>query len=198
MAIRAIVPAFRPEYGQPAAEPLTGQEERALRYITDFLAENTYQPSFREIRAHLGLKSTKQVSDLLLGLETKGYVERVGQQSRSVRLLHVHLLPDVVALRAHPASASSHLPPELMVDRGLIAAKKAFYFVVGGTADATLAPGDVVFVQPEPEWGLGAQLLVATPPTGACTIRRVYSPADLAPGELVHGRVLALLRHVTA
>jgi hypothetical protein len=186
MAIRAIVPAFRPEYGRPAAEPLTRQEARALRYITDFLAENTFQPNFREIGAHLGLKSTKQVSELLLGLETKGYVERVGQQSRSVRLLHIHLMPDVVALRAHPASPPSDLPAEMMVDRALIPAEAALYFVVGGAADATLAPGD-------PEWGLGAQLLVADA-TGACSIRRVYSPAELAPGNLVHGRVLALLR----
>lgn len=174
--------------------PLSRLEARALRFITRYLAENTFQPSFREIASHLGLKSTKQVSDLLLALEMKGYVERMGQQSRSVRLLRVRLLPEIVELHAHPGSALSGFAPSLLLDPRLIpSGGAAAYFVVGRAADDTLARGDVVFVQAETEWAVGAQLLVGTV-DGACTVRRIFSPEDIAPGEIVHGRVLALLR----
>ena len=69
------------------AEPLTQLERRVYHYMIDFLAENTYQPSIREIARKFRIKSTKTVSDLLHSLATKGYIERDESRSRGVRLL---------------------------------------------------------------------------------------------------------------
>src|SRR3954465_2657218 len=69
------------------AEPLTQLERRVYHYMIDFLAENTYQPSIREIAKKFRIKSTKTVSDLLHSLATKGYIERDESRSRGVRLL---------------------------------------------------------------------------------------------------------------
>src|SRR5947209_14379040 len=69
------------------SEPLTLLEKRVYHYMIDFLAENTYQPSIREIARKFRIKSTKSVSDLLHALETKGYIERHASRSRGVRLL---------------------------------------------------------------------------------------------------------------
>lgn len=69
------------------AEPLTQLERRVYHYMIDFLAENTYQPSIREIAKKFRIKSTKTVSDLLHALATKGYIERDESRSRGVRLL---------------------------------------------------------------------------------------------------------------
>src|SRR4029078_5379862 len=69
------------------AEPLTQIERRVYHYMIDFLAENTYQPSIREIAKKFRIKSTKTVSDLLHALATKGYIERDESRSRGVRLL---------------------------------------------------------------------------------------------------------------
>ena len=69
------------------SEPLTQLEEQVYHYMIDFLAENTYQPSVREIARQFRIKSTKTVSDLLHALESKGYIQRDESRSRGVRLI---------------------------------------------------------------------------------------------------------------
>src|SRR5215212_9747804 len=69
------------------SEPLTQLEGQVYHYLIDFLAENTYQPSIREIARQFRIKSTKTVSDLLHALEGKGYIQRDESRSRGVRLL---------------------------------------------------------------------------------------------------------------
>ncbi|MEO7085493.1 MAG: transcriptional repressor LexA [Gemmatimonadaceae bacterium] len=69
------------------AEPLTQLEQGVYHYMIDFLAENTYQPSIREIARQFRIRSTKTVSDLLHSLETKGFIAREESRSRGVRLL---------------------------------------------------------------------------------------------------------------
>ena len=68
-------------------EALTPLERRVYQYMIDFLAENTYQPSIREIAKRFRIKSTKTVSDLLHALTAKGYIERDQSRSRGVRIL---------------------------------------------------------------------------------------------------------------
>src|SRR5437764_15433990 len=68
-------------------ESLTAVERRVFHYLIDFLSENTFQPSIREIARKFHIKSTKTVSDLLQSLERKGYIERDASRSRGVRLL---------------------------------------------------------------------------------------------------------------
>jgi repressor LexA len=69
------------------SEPLTQLERQVYHFLIDFLAENTYQPSIREIARRFRIKSTKTVSDLLHALEGKGYIQRDESRSRGVRLL---------------------------------------------------------------------------------------------------------------
>src|SRR5258708_38877692 len=68
-------------------EPLTPLERRVYHYLIDFLAENTYQPSIREIAKKFRIKSTKTVSDLLGSLALKGFIERDPSRSRGVRIV---------------------------------------------------------------------------------------------------------------
>jgi repressor LexA len=68
-------------------ETLSALEKRVYHYLIDFLAENTFQPSIREIARKFRIKSTKTVSDLLHSLEKKGYIERDASRSRGVRLV---------------------------------------------------------------------------------------------------------------
>src|SRR5690349_1338765 len=68
-------------------EPLTLMERRVYHYLIDFLAENTFQPSIREIAKKFRIKSTKSVSDILIALAKKGYIERVSARSRGVKLV---------------------------------------------------------------------------------------------------------------
>src|SRR3954449_10467275 len=73
--------------GGSMPESLTALERRVFHYLIDFLADNTFQPSIREIARKFRIKSTKTVSDLLHSLQRKGYIERDASRSRGVRLL---------------------------------------------------------------------------------------------------------------
>src|SRR5437764_10134545 len=69
------------------AEALTPLEGSVYKYLLDFTAEHTYQPSIRDIGKQFAIKSTKTVSDLLQSLARKGYIERDPARSRGVNLL---------------------------------------------------------------------------------------------------------------
>ena len=68
-------------------DPLTPVEQRIYHYLLDFLCDNTYQPSVREIGKQFQIKSTKTVSELLQSLADKGYIERDPSRSRGVKLM---------------------------------------------------------------------------------------------------------------
>ena len=70
-------------------EPLSPLEQKVYHYLIDFLAENTYQPSIRDIARKFRIKSTKTVSDLLHALAVKGYIQRDRARSRGVKLLGI-------------------------------------------------------------------------------------------------------------
>jgi repressor LexA len=94
------------------SEPLSQLERRVYHYMIDFLAENTYQPSIREIARKFRIKSTKTVSDLLHALENKGFIERDESRSRGVRLLD--LLRPVPRSQSRTTAASGE--PSLAED----------------------------------------------------------------------------------
>ena len=84
-------------------DPLTHIERKVYNYLLDFLSQNTYQPSVREIGRRFKIKSTKTVSELLQSLAKKGYIERDPSRSRGVRLLGYQtsrrIQPDVRGIR---------------------------------------------------------------------------------------------------
>ena len=76
--------------------PLTERQQQVLRTIEDYLEENGYPPSIREIGSIIGIKSTNGVSDHLKALEKKGYLTRSGFKSRT--LMPVNTVPDTPSL----------------------------------------------------------------------------------------------------
>ena len=65
---------------------LTKRQREALDFISRFLAENEYSPSFEEIAEGLGLASIATVHKHLTSLEAKGYLKRGFNQSRALEL----------------------------------------------------------------------------------------------------------------
>jgi tRNA(adenine34) deaminase len=68
-------------------ELLSDLERAVLDYLVEFLRQNTYQPSVREIANHLGIRSTRKVSELLGSLEQKGRIARFPGRSRGIQVL---------------------------------------------------------------------------------------------------------------
>ncbi len=145
-------------------EQLTPLERRVYQYMIDFLAENTYQPSIREIGKRFRIKSTKTVSDLLQSLAEKGYIERDPSRSRGVRILGfqgtsgVQPVPYYGKIHAgEPACLPEHRVGFLTMDRRFVPSEQAFFLRVKGDSmvGKGINDGDYVMVNPTAQVGEG-------------------------------------------
>ena len=141
-------------------EPLTQLEQQVYHYLIDFLAQNTYQPSIREIAREFQIKSTKTVSDLLHALEHKGYIERDESRSRGVRLLGYSAAGGTLPVPYYGAVHAG--PPVVMsddrkgfitIDRRFLPSDDAFFLRVEGDSMSGrgILDGDYVMVSPSSE-----------------------------------------------
>jgi repressor LexA len=136
-------------------EPLNPLERRVYQYLIDFLAENTYQPSIREIARKFRIKSTKTVSDLLHALAAKGYIERDQSRSRGVRILGVTAaaqtqpVPYYGKIHAgEPALLPENRKSFITMDRRFLPADDVFFLKVEGDSmtGRCIADGDYVLI----------------------------------------------------
>jgi repressor LexA len=67
---------------------LTGRQREVLEFLIDYLAENGYPPTIREIRSAFRLSSNRGVVDHLTALEKKGFIRRGKGSSRAIEILH--------------------------------------------------------------------------------------------------------------
>lgn len=66
---------------------LTERESQILNIIVDYIKENEYAPSVREIGELVGLKSSSTVHGYLKSLELKGFIERKDNFPRALRII---------------------------------------------------------------------------------------------------------------
>ena len=186
-------------------EQLTALERRVYYYLIDFLADNTFQPSIREIARKFRIKSTKTVSDLLHALEKKGYIQRDASRSRGVRLLgfagatQTQPIPFYGRIHAgEPALRPEHRVGYLTADRRFLPTEDVFALKATGDSMSgrAIVDGDFVICSPSinPKDGdiIAARLGdLATVKTlthrGATIILEPSNPADRAievkPGD---------------
>ncbi|HEX8903388.1 MAG TPA: transcriptional repressor LexA [Longimicrobiaceae bacterium] len=201
-------------------EPLTKIERRIYNYLVDYLKENTYQPSIREIGKRFGIKSTKTVSEHLQALADKGHIERDASRSRGVRIVGMNLFPSVLSAPLYgkiaagtPALMRDNVRDSYELDRKLVTSADGFLLEVKGDSmvDAGIDDGDLVIVEPVPDDDVRNGEIVAARIDGEGTIKRYFAkdgkiilePANSNyPPILVHehedftvlGRVTSLFR----
>jgi len=137
-------------------EPLTPIERKVYHFLLDFLAENTYQPSIREIGKKFRIKSTKTVSDLLQSLSAKGYIERDPSRSRGVRIVgysgptRVQPLPVYDRVAAGDLARPEDRVGHVSFDRRFVPGDDAFVLRMKGDAlrSRGILDGDFVIVSP--------------------------------------------------
>jgi repressor LexA len=138
-------------------EPLTPLERRVYHYLIDFLAENTYQPSIREIAKKFRIKSTKTVSDLLAALSQKGFIERDQSRSRGVRIVGfsgtaaTQPVPFYGKVHAgEPALLPDHREGFITMDRRFLPSDDVFFLRIKGESmiGRGLFDGDYVMISP--------------------------------------------------
>ncbi len=164
-------------------EPLSPIERKVYHYLIDFLAENTYQPSIREIGRKFRIKSTKTVSDLLHSLSEKGFIQRDPSRSRGVRIVGYNGPAEMRTLRSYDHAASGAPTGQIAVDRRFIGGDDAFVLRVAGDSLRSLGvlAGDHVVVSPSV--APGSEDLVAVQ-LGAETSVRTFASVEAATGAL--------------
>src|SRR5687767_4148510 len=137
-------------------EQLTPIEQRVYHYLLDFLCDNTYQPSVREIGKQFQIKSTKTVSELLQSLADKGYIERDPSRSRGVKLLghEAKRRTQPVPYYGRIAAGEPALLPEnrkgfITLDRRFLPGPEVFFLKVEGESmiGRGILVGDYVLIQ---------------------------------------------------
>jgi repressor LexA len=183
-------------------ESLTTLERRVYHYLLDFLGENTYQPSIREIGKRFRIKSTKTVSDILQSLADKGYIQRDPARSRGVRLLGYSTVGRMqpVPFYGKIAAGEPMLIPDnrerfITLDRAFVPSEDCFFLRV--TGDSMVGRGifdrDFVLVNPSARAHdgdiiaarVGSEATVKTLQHRGATI--VLEPANPDERELVIG-----------
>lgn len=66
--------------------PLTKRQRQILDYLEQFIEENGYAPSYREIAAEFKLASVSTVAEHIDALDRKGHLQRAVNEARSLQL----------------------------------------------------------------------------------------------------------------
>lgn len=69
------------------AKGLTARQQAILQFVVDYLQEEGYPPSIREIGSHFEIGSLRGVTVHLDALERKGYISRANTP-RSIKVIH--------------------------------------------------------------------------------------------------------------
>lgn len=146
-------------------EPLTRLEQRILGFMIDFLRQNTYQPSIREIGRRFRMKSTKTVSDHLEEIARKGYLEKRQGRSRGIRIVDLAVLERrgaLVPVYASVAALRGSTPDDVILLDDRVAPPGAYLFVAprGAPASSGILKGDWILVDPRAPDGSSQQLLL--------------------------------------
>jgi repressor LexA len=141
----------------PVNDPLTWMERRVYHFLLDFLADNTYQPSVREIGRKVGVKSTKTVAEILQALADKGFLERRPGRSRGVKIVgfstigRVQPVPLFARINAsQPYLTSEHRERFVAMDRAFLPAADVYFVKMPGSdlASRGVFDGDWLLVSP--------------------------------------------------
>ena len=202
---------------------LTKRQKQVLDFIAGFVDDNGYCPSYEEIAHGLELASLATVHKHISVLESKGYLKRGFNQSRSLELAPKYLQEH---RRAKPASLEVPLvgriaagaPVETMEQREVLnfadfaGNKDTFALAVRGESmiDDHICDGDLILVERIREAHDG-DIVVALVAGSETTLKRFYrEPGDmvrLQPANAtlkpilvpsrdvqIQGRLLAVLR----
>ncbi len=184
---------------------LTMRQQEVLEFIRDEMTEHSRPPTFREVAARFGIKSTNGVKVHMDALEKKGYITRDSHLARGIELTplsgeekrpvqNVRYLPVVGRVAAGaPVLAEENLDGYLAVDSSFIQADGVFALTVSGDSmkDAGIFNGDYVLGKPVSQYFPG-DIVVAIIGDEA-TVKRYYPEDDrirLEPENPAYGPII--------
>ena len=166
---------------------LTERQRQILDYISDYICAEGYPPTIREIGDAMGIRSTNGVSDHLIALSEKGYLERDGLRSRTMRPRHLPKVPQgimEVKLLGQVAAGTPQLAVEeeeesFCIDRALVGQHRDIFALrIDGESmiEDSIFDGNIVFVQRSTHANPGDIVIALI--DGEATCKRYYPEAD--------------------
>ena len=67
-----------------SAYGMTKRQQQLLNFITSYVAQHSYSPTFEEMKVAVGLASKSGVHRLVSGLEERGLIRRLPYRDRSI------------------------------------------------------------------------------------------------------------------
>jgi repressor LexA len=135
---------------------LTSQENNALKFIRQYLAQYGYAPKFKEIGLAIGVNSQGTVHRYVQALEDKGYIERAKGNARGMNLVDLPLVSAPTIPLAGKIAAG--LPIEAVEDQQelnlaeMFMGPELFALRVSGDSmmDAGILDNDYVIIRKQP------------------------------------------------
>lgn len=169
------------------AKGLTKRQEAILQYIMEYVRDEGYPPSIREIGAAFKIGSLRGVTVHLDALERKGYISRANTP-RSIRIVHpsyqgsdqVAMLPLVGSIAAGtPIHAQEHVEDMIPVPLNMVRNCEGAYLLrVRGDSmiGDGIMPRDLVIIKPQKTANQGD--LVAVLLEDEATVKRFHRDKD--------------------
>jgi len=174
---------------------LSRRQRAILTFIEDFLAENDYPPTIRDIQRELGISSTSVVDYNLKVLEQRNMIRRNRNISRGIELVgrtgvrrNVVTIPVIGQIAAgqpipvpgdlegSEVAESIELSTDLVPDhgRGLFALRVKGHSMV----DALINDGDIVLLRPQETCENGETVAVWLKDQKETTLKKLYHEGD--------------------
>src|SRR6266851_5963614 len=202
---------------------ITKRQRELYDFLSRFVAENGYSPSYEEIKVGMGLSSLATVHKHISNLEKKGLLTRDYNRSRSIDLLPpkgrlkqamsvntAMVLPLLGRIAAGmPIEAVEN--PETISLADFVRSKEVFVLEVRGDSmqDEHILDGDYVLVE-KTKIAHNGEIVVALVNSSDATLKRFYREGDnirLQPSNVtmqpimvpaaaveIQGRVIGVLR----
>jgi repressor LexA len=174
------------------AEHLSERQKRIVKFLGEYVEENGYPPSIREIGAAAGISSTSVVSYNLKRLEEKGYISRDREISRGLKLaapgrqmapqalVRIPLLGRIVAGEPLPVPGSDFAlmgDETVELTRDILGDPEGLYALqVQGDSmiDALINDGDIVVMRHQQKVENGEMAAVWLKENEEVTLKRFY------------------------
>ena len=172
---------------------LSARQSKIMEYIRDFIDENDYPPSVRDIQRGCGVSSTSVVDYNLRRLEEKGVLERDREVSRGIKLpgrarartVDVPVLGAIAAGQPIPVPSSDRWRADVedtvtVTEEMLRGRRNVFALRVKGESmiEDLIDDGDIVFLEPAATADDGEKVAVWLEDRGEVTLKRLYREGD--------------------
>ena len=166
--------------------PLTKRQREILDFLSSYVDDRGYAPSFEEIAAKFSYSSLATVHEHLSNLERKGYIKRSFNESRAIEILPSDVNPRAIDLpllglvaAGMPIEAALHNETVSVPDDFVRRGGQHYVLRVRGNSmiDEQIRDGDFVVIQERRSADNGEMVIALIDETSA-TVKKFYRERD--------------------